>query len=398
MGDNQRLEKFFGSKSEEKNPFHKYLREGIYDVSLTIENSKGEKNTCRRKIEVKSKRKVTIPLLAEIKDMPQAAYREDPKLFYLKLTSSTDKKLPLSVKYFLLDSIGSIQKEKEQVIVLGEKEEYLVELSWEQDVYEGELRYEILYGDIPIIKKKIKIIPASLLKKGMKMVDGEIRDREGNSILIQTTKKMIKKRKKPAKFSGEKLLKVAVIDDFFYCGGVMEGDKPYHYFLEKELKRSGKGIRLEILKPSGGKLPVLLSFIADLPQIIPSDTRLFILSYGWGDIASYLAPSEFKKYINAVIDYLISRTEAEIILLTPPPRVMNPLLSRSYAIKIKEIGMEKKIHVVDFYNLFLLYRRGCKSLYQDKNNPDTVCYLYPAETGQILIAETLSKAINSLFY
>jgi lysophospholipase L1-like esterase len=111
------------------------------------------------------------------------------------------------------------------------------------------------------------------------------------------------------------------------------------------------------------------------------------------DILYYLPERKYEMYLWAMVDRIRSMTDAQIVLITPPPLVMLPELSRRYAYATKRLATRLKIPVADAFSAFTSLPTPWEDLYRDADQRDEVYYVWPTEKGQMLLAERLYDAV-----
>ncbi len=175
----------------------------------------------------------------------------------------------------------------------------------------------------------------------------------------------------------------------------------YHRILEERLRKRYQNEKIKVVHLSidekvRGYPP--LARVARLNEAISLQPDLVLISRCMKDIVNCVPIEELERHIHVITDQIEARTKAKVILLVPPPDLINPRISIPYAIKIKQIGLRNHLPVVDLYSAFLCSGDEWRSLFQDDIEPDAVHYLYPNGRGQRMIAEEVFKVITGLPY
>jgi hypothetical protein len=104
---------------------------------------------------------------------------------------------------------------------------------------------------------------------------------------------------------------------------------------------------------------------------------------------------DFERTLSASLDYVLGRTRAEAVVVTPPPIPGMPGAARPYARVAKQVGLRKGVPVVDIYSRLLL-TDGWEDMFRPSPGRYASYNLYPVERGQGMIAEEVYAAIVEL--
>jgi len=196
---------------------------------------------------------------------------------------------------------------------------------------------------------------------------------------------------------GPKSLRLLVIDDSLSPAATGESEpRTYYDMLAKLIEKGQSGTKVEVIRvgrydQSCGYPPLVrLSRLSQ--DVIAQDPDIVLLVCSITDILNYLPVHEFEAFLKAALDQILSQTQADVFLVTPPPLAVNKLISKPYAIAAKRIAQRKAVPTVDLYSLFFLREKELLSFYQDSEDR-TVFYLEPNLKGQRLIASEVYRIL-----
>lgn len=122
-----------------------------------------------------------------------------------------------------------------------------------------------------------------------------------------------------------------------------------------------------------------------------------VLAVSLRDILRLEPVERFERNLQAMAERVQAATGAQVVLVAPPPVIVNPALSQAYELAVKRVGMRKNIRVADAYSAFIRAgeaSNGWRTLYKDPGGETPLYHVAPAAEGQKLIGEIVFKALE----
>jgi len=195
---------------------------------------------------------------------------------------------------------------------------------------------------------------------------------------------------------GKVRLTVCVVDDSL--APLRDVEKYTYYGVLRELLQKEYPARKITTRRVGGDRAGHydpLARIGKLPaQVVAVSPDLVLVAGSMRDLTNYVPPGRYERYLYALVDRLRGVTDAEIVLITLPPIIRNPQLSKEYARSTIRVALRRGLKVVDVYSAFTRSgeRRAWEKFFRDPREPN-VFYLQPNRDGQRIIADRILKVL-----
>jgi len=395
-----------GAFSAEQNPVHEYARTGVYDVTLTVIDTLGYRDTLQKRIDVRAPQAERATISFDLHSTKNIVYAHEEIELVLRATCTSNRPLDMVLTSTVAQhSSGSkeaggasvVQRDR-RVIRLEPKTWHAAELSFPNRTGRNEMTFVLSYLDRPVAEKRLTVLPTREPFEGIELVD-EALSRGKNLVVLKLPSPPQDPRcaASSAKIDVRGVQRMVVIDDSLSPVTGRRGAPTTYYGILKELMekaglvRDLKVTRVGVYESSSG-YPPLLRLTNLYQDVVAAKPDLVLVACSLQEISDCLPLDDFQRYLAATVDQVLSQSKAHVVVISAPPLVDRPKLSRKYALAAKRIGLEKGVPVVDAYSLFL--RRGSNRwqvLYRDGMREDRVSWLNPTLRGQRAIAEEISR-------
>ena len=402
-----------GTISREKDPRHIYHGGTRYDVALKCVDQLGYQSAWRRRVSLDTSDLTRADIAMEASVDRLFAMPGEPVRVDLKFRNAAGGALDLAlVTEYRLSPERVLRTDRETVTLKAGQwltREVFASRATVADFEAGDVSFRLDYLDTPVLARKISICHATDPEKDVRVTNGRLTDEEGARVVLRLSgpvseRQGLSVRKKLR--SGDPVHIVAV-------DATLLGSAASHYLnqlpalLKERFPRAN--VRVTHIDPAGpggrseAVLRGLMTIGAKLAKIEPD---IVILPGSLRDVLRFTPAERFKRTYHALVDRIQSGTDAEILLLTPPPTIANPKLAQAYAMKVKEIGLLRGLPVADAFSTFMK-ASGAKSavgpdsdrpwrrFYRDPDSDVPMYYVAPAPQGQKLIAEAILSVILS---
>lgn len=384
-----------GRRSSARNPIHRFLDAGKYHVALTVTDSLGYTDTVSQDITVEAVDVTNFSVLFDVQTAENVIYPEEDVVLTLRLRSTATGNLPVTLSSTLKASAGyAIHHESEA-------------LTLEPGVFRTAVKryrgrsggcdavFTLAYQGKVVAERTVRIVQTSDALVGIKVENENLVDESGNLVILKIARVASgrKRMKRP-----EAIQKIVVVDDSL-SPMVTKGNEgaTYYGMLKQKLARDEAEAGIELVRAGTSTdlsgYPPLVRLSKIHSEVVAQKPDLVLIACSITDILNYLPIDKFERYLTAAVDQILSQSDAEVVLIAPPPLIINPEISKAYAIEAKKVGLEKGIRVADMYTMFLLREEGLTSLYKDETEQDPVYYSYPNRKGQELIAQELYRKL-----
>ena len=386
-----------GTTSRERNPVHEYTRSGVFRVSLTVRDRLGMADTCTRSINIGHREPRRVTVFMEVKEAESVLMPRQRTEVRVDLKNTGLHALPVTLIYRI--TTERPEGGPSPVLLLRERESLsLAPNQWlkrtrtvDGSVDSGHVHFELAYRGVPIAKRSLRLLPADGRGGHIKVRNNGFEDERGHRVVLRLLPYV---SVPPADPLSERLargapVRVVVVDDSLGTPAIGKTAQSYTDLFCRRLRKqfpdapvSVKHIGTEALK---GYAP--LARLAAVPSLVAkAKPHLVILAGSVEDVLNYLPVNQFERNLLALIDRIRGATGAEMLLITPPPLVINPDLSRDYAEATKRVALRRDVPVADAYSAFTVRGERWKELYRDPDDSERVYYLAPNSEGQQLIA------------
>ncbi len=380
-------------ESKEENPTHTFIGTGKYTVSLTVTDDRGKKDTLSREVVLRERVPEEAILALTIGKMPNVIAQDEPVVIPVKVRNdSPSRRMEVTLKRETFISPARVE-ERELELLLPAQSEHNVEYKFDSPQL-THVAFTLLWSG-KIIQKEEAVIADSRSKlPELKIVGGTLRDEAGRRVVIRRVKqdRKVNVEEQPQ----EEGLGIVLFGDPLV--NVISSVEPHYEIWWKGFLQEDHD-SLELVSGAASSLPPsfsILEAMVEVNRVISLKPDVVLLSPGWRDLYSHVPLEKYGLNLEAIIDQLEAHTQARVFLLTPPPLTSKQVGAVNYLVKMKEIGLERHLEVIDLYSFFLSRGEGWKSLYKDEDRLDPIYFLYPHSQGQRLIAETILAKIRGI--
>ena len=390
--------------SAEQNPRHEFAAAGEYDVTFECRNDAGLASRCARRINVGRKygpERVQLSLDVE---------SDSPVL-------GPDEGISLRVRF----KVDSLEKIPARLIMRGADKNGRLVFSASEDVQipndswterpllvkspldSARFTVRIEYLGVPIVERNVRVALAKDTAGQLNLSENSLTDEKGDYILLRVSPDRRPATKFAERLSRPGRLNVVVVDDLLSpteaearASQSGSGKDTYYAIFAKRLQGSIPGLEVRTLRMDSSifqEYPALERIGKVPPLVAKAAPDLVVLAPSMADILSYLPERKYELYLWATINRLTSQTDAQIVLITPPPLVSLPELSRRYAYATKRLATRLGLPVADAFSAFSALPTPWQELYRDAQQGDEVYYVWPTERGQRLLADRLYDAL-----
>lgn len=263
------------------------------------------------------------------------------------------------------------------------------------------LDVSLLLHGTEVVSERVAALGTDSLLNGMHL-DGSqmLRDKSGalsRLILADLTREQARERRC---WSPDGTVKVLVLDELL--GGPPGHPVKANYIgsLNVLLSKRYPELKFEFERSSApgqtGRLPIL-KFLHVARQAQESKPNIAILVWPPQAVVDGLPLDEFESYLSAAVDQILGQTRAEVVVVTCPPLPGHPGLAFDYARVAKNVGLRKKVCVVDLYSRFRL-TEDWQSLFRSERERYPSYLLYPSQRGQEEVAREIYATMLDNFH
>ena len=423
--------------NKQQNPPHEYKSAGEYDVRLTCRNGQGLTSATQRHVKLGDKyapERVGLSLDFE-SDSPVLEQNEGIALrVRFKADASEDIPARLVMKG-TATSGKSIDSRAKDVLALKDtaRADGTMQENWTEEALipprdspgnsGARFTVRVEYLGVPMIERSVRVAMARNCPGSLNLGENSLLDENGDYLLLRVSNVRPLAVNFAERVGSNGRLNMVVVDDLLspvppafvpqslpalrVAGGTLAtaskpatagkpGDATYYAIFAKRMQESFPGLKVSIQRLDGSifeEYPAL-ERVGKAPALAAkASPDLVVLAPSMSDILSYLPERKYEMYLWATIDRLTSATDAQIVLITPPPLVLQPELSRRYAYATKRLATRLGIPVADAFSAFTSLPVPWRELYKDTRQGDEVYCVWPTEKGQQLLADRLYDAL-----
>ncbi len=387
-----------GTQSSEANPRHEYARPGRYAVKLTVWDSLGFSDTAVRQVEARADDVRNVVLFVDVHKSATILRPGEPLEVTVRLHSQIGP-IPFELHSSLVDVAGRRLEDTAETVVLQPNVWRATQRSYQPGDLRQTIRIQIAYRRHVIQERAIDIMPTRSRVGALRVDNENLVSADGRIVVLKLDDLPLRRGDMGRRFRVEgRPLRIVVIDDSLSpaASGPAQSNT-YYGMLGELIRKHGRAEEVEISRvgryeQSAGYPPLVRLSRLD-EDVIQKRPDVVLLVCSITDILNYLPEHEFEGYLRAALDQILSQTEADVFILTPPPLAVNPLISKPYAMAAKRVAQQRRTPTIDLYTLFFLREKELLSFYQDEADPDPVFYLEPNLKGQRLIAQEAYRVL-----
>ncbi len=389
-----------GKTSDEQNPAHIYTEPGGYKVTLTAKDDLGFQESYTEEIELGDGGAEKMSILFDQQEDHKLIRDSDESIelrLAFKLLYDDD------VDFQLLRSISTndkIVEENLEPLNLVPGEEKIKNVIVPNKPGKFRIKHSLLLRGLEIYTKEVDVVLDTEPFPTIVSYDTGLIDEDKNHIIIKITESWQSNVKKINDFLKDQksTLNMALIDNSLCPGGEGYDETKMFYYILKDLFKEKfpqldvKITRIATERDRLGFFPVkrIVEVSQKIQEIQPD---IILISVDLQDLFNFTPIETLTDHFNVMINQLLARTKARIVLVTPPPLISHPDRSKVFAIALGKLGLKRRLSVADVYEAVNLYEGDWKTLYLDDEKPDNVYNLYLNTKGQYIIAKTIFKTL-----
>ena len=390
-----------GGASEKPNPTHRYAGAGVYEVRLHCEDALGYRDTCVRRVVARSDEPRRLEALLEVETGDAVLKPAQPIQVDVKVRGAGPDRWPCRLFVDLKDRDGRLLRRSESAVTLqGARWRELGQAISTRRLPSSFVIEARLEMDGQTLRRQVVRVgpPESRSREELKVVNGGFVNPAGERVVFRLSSSPDFLPVKPflKRVRESRRVNICVIDDSL---APLAGDATgatYVTALKRRLRRRFPGLRVDIARVGGQALshhdPLRRVAVAPREAAL-HNPDLVIVAVSLHDLQNNLDPDRQELLLYALADRVRGATRAEVVLVTPPPAIVNPERSKEYALRTIRVALKRDLRLANVYNVFArMGRKACERLFQDPDEPDVV-YLYPNREGQERIAEVIAETI-----
>ena len=389
-----------GTTSRETNPRHQYMREGDYTVRHYCMDTLGFRDVCERVVSVKAEDPLRIEPFLEVLSKDPVLRPAQPVRLTLKSRCTGLEKWPCRLIVEVKTSRGRLIERKSSSVVLDSRQWRKSEETLESAFQTCTMTFRLVYEGTTLLERAVRIALAQSRTGPLKVKNEGLVSEQGERVLLRLSEDVVTPplQSFADRMLAKKRVTVCVVDDSLAPRG--EAEKQTYYGLMRDMvieKFPERKVTLVRLGEEYVSHHDPLTRLGEIPGRVAGVTPdLVIVAGSMRDLTNYVPPARYERYLYALVDRLRGATDAEIMLLTPPPIIVNPDLSKRYAQRTMRVGLRRGLKVADAYSAFTRPSGGeaWRRHFRDPNDHD-VYYLQPNLEGQRLIAKKIVRVLLS---
>jgi hypothetical protein len=370
----------------------------VFEVRLSCVDTLGYRDTCARRVVVKAADPTRIEPMLEVLAEEPVLRPGQPVRLSLKARCTGVETWPCRLVAEVKTQAGQTLERGVTPLVLGHDKWWKTEKDLKADTPSGRIAFTLTYRDVPLLARGVHVVPVENPPSGLRVENKGLVNEQGERVLLRLSAD-VAVPPSPGfldRLRARRRVTVALVDDSLSSGA--EEDKgAYHSILRERLAEKYPGRKITVRRVGADFMSHHdpLARLAEAPEraadLAPD---LVIVAGSLRDLMQHVPAASYETYLYALVDRLRGATQAEVLLITPPPMIVNPGLSKQYAERTERVALRRGLKVVDAYSAFS--RRGeeeaWRRFFQDPDDPD-VYYMQPNREGQRLIAE---RVLNEL--
>jgi len=381
-----------GSTSREENPKRLFVKEGVLKVTLRCVDAMGYHDTCVREVAVEAKDPVRIKAALETRSERPVLKPDEQARLSTRYMCTGSEPWECSLVAETLDQ-GRVTSRTRKTVTLKPN-------VWqtEERTLSGPARLSLEFCGMTLVREEVVVAAPESVTSELREINGGLVDEAGRLVVLRLSREVQAASAEGAVrlLRAGKQVKICVMDDSLAPRESAESPSTYYAILARELARRYPNARINARRIGGefvshhdplrrlGRLPALAA--QEKPDVV-------IVAASMRDLTNGVPAEQHEVCLYALADRLRGVTRADVILVTPPPLIINPDLSKQYAERTMRAGLRRGLKVADVYSSFArMGEEGWRKLFQDPQEPD-VLYLYPNAEGQERIAEVLLRVV-----
>lgn len=387
-----------GNVSSVENPRHMYKEEGVYTVRLLSMDRLGFWDECERQVRVKARSPARLRFHIET-HTPNAVLRHgEPVRLAIKYRGAGPEPWRCTLSTSVLGDQGRVLSRTENRALVSPRRWNESEVVLRIKEPEARVRVALNFEGVPLAERIVHVVAPERVRGDLHESNGVFVNEKGELVVMRLSRQLDAPQRPslPGKLREQGKALICVIDDSLAPAGGAESELSYYAVLRRELAKRYPKADIEVRRIGAGHVSHHdpLRRIGLAPRVAAeANPDLIVLAASMRDMTTHLPADQYELYLYAMVDRLRGATDAAVLLVTPPPLLLNPELSKAYAEATVRVGLMRGLDVVDVYSAFArLGEERWQEFFQDPSEPD-VLYLYPGPEGQERIGMRLFRAI-----
>ena len=394
-----------GTTSQVAAPRHCYLAPGTYKVRLTARDDLGYEDEYRQTVAVKQTEMQDVTILLEAQVAENVLYPDEPLDVDLRLQSNCPKKLSVALHTTLMTEKGYEISAQEESVDLEPNVWRTVTKRFPPRRDRSAVRFVLFCHGKPVVHETVSVLPTSEPLTDLRIHNEKLVDAQGRLVVLRIVD-VASDRPSAHRFGRvgpgmEGRRRIVVVDDSLSPAVSRSNEvSTYYGMLRSMLQQRAPNAQLDVIRVGRHSnlagYPPLVRLSKVYEDTVATKPDLVILACSIYDIHQCLPIDRFERYLRATLDQVLTQGKADVVVIDPPPLIVNPKISKSYALVARRIGLDRNVTVADVYSIFLgamAKSGGLQALYQDEMEPDPVFSSCPNRKGQALIAKELYRVI-----
>jgi hypothetical protein len=379
-----------------ESPRHVYTAAGDYRVTLESWSEKGLMDKAVRTVHADELSPERASIFMDVESDSPVLTKEQPLTLQFRFKASALEDLKAVLELSTCDDLGRLLRWSSEEVTVRKDSWTTRSLTLDLPVGQADQSIRLIYMGVTVLERTVRMALASQCRE-LYDADGKcLSDAQGRVIVMRLGDAAYRPAPLQEKLRKGGALRMVVVDDMLSPTESSDGEKTYAAMLRRSLEKDYPGVHVEVTRIDGsvfeqnpalerlGKTPLMVS---------EAKPDLVIVAPGMTDILTYVPEQRYELYLSALVERLASLTRATIVLITPPPLMAKPDLSRGYAYATKRVATRLNLPVADAYSAFSVLTGEWHELYRDATLNDEVYYVWPTEKGQRIIAERLAAAL-----
>ena len=387
-----------GVGGDRPDPKHLYKKEGVYKVRLQCTDKLGYRDECVREVSVKAKSPTRLKALLEISVANAVLSADDDVDLSAKFRCTGPDRWPCVLDVVITTHRGRFLDRIRRQVTLSPRRWAVWHKSLKIRAPRSVIRLSLEYDGVRLAGRTVHVAPPETMSALLNEENGVFVNEKGERVVLRLSSTLgaPKVERLADRLRKRKSIKVCVVDDSLAPIDDGASEVTYYAVMRRLLEKKYPDCRISVTRVGAEYVSHHdpLRRLGRVPRAVAREKPdLVIVAASMRDLTNYVPVSQHETFLYAMADRLRGCTDAEILLVTPPPLIINPSLSKLYAERTVRVALRRGLKVVDVYSAFArLGGKEWQRLFQDPQEPD-VLYLYPNVEGQKLIGRRLVSSL-----
>lgn len=396
-----------GTISREQNPRYVFSGRRPCKVSLRCMDALGFESSWVKPIVLPVQATSRADIAMELSVDKPLLLPDEPLRVRLKCRNSGAVPLPMTLVTESQSAPGGVLHTDRESLLLQPGvwavRDYTTAREGKNEPATGDVVFRLEYLGVAVLVRTVSVCAASDPDLALHVEQDHLADARGAHVVLRLSGQVGRRQDRAlqAKLERGGPVHLVAVD------GSLAGSAANNYLHRTAAQLAGRfprsHFRISLLNPkgAGNGSDAMLRGLLELPDKIKRMQPDMVLVAGsLRDILRFTPVERFERALHALVDRIQGATEAEIVLVAPPPTIANPKLAQAYAMAVKRIGITRGVPVADAYSAFMKAgasvsggRKGWRRFYRDPESEVPLYYVSPAAQGQKLIAEAVCDVL-----